>query len=238
MLSDSKTTNDTEVVEFENTGGDQFVIVAVLGETGSGVFSNYYELDLDLEFADMCIDDTNSGRTVPTAVTLTPGAYEMRMCEGTQDFIALGNITSVEAHIEFKHDFGDLDMVLLDSGTNTVLSNGVGNTESIVASGLSGQHYLMIAPKGGAFIRNDYDLWLSINGVEPTVPYCPDRFERNDTQALASAIPLSQTQRQVAGLIACGTEEDWYITSNLAGTTFNLAMFYDHGPGSDLDIAM
>lgn len=235
QIDESRTMANSESVSATNSGMGANYTIAVI--SAGGTFSSYYQLDVDLQFADACSDDSNTGGTQGTAASVGTGAYDLTLCEGTEDWISLGNVTSVDARIEFKNELGDLDIELRDSGGLVASSAGSANTEEIAMTGLSGAHWLRIVPKGGAFVRNNYDLWLSLNGANPSVPYCPDVYERNDELAAVSEVTLPNVV-QVPELIACGSEEDWYLTGNLSATTYQLAMFYDHASGSDLDIAI
>ena len=234
-VDESRTTNDSESVTATNSGMGANYLIAVV--SAGGTYESYYQLDVDLTFADVCSDDAVAGGTQGTAGSASTNAYDLTLCEGTEDWLSLGSVSAVDARIEFKNELGNLDIELHDSTGIVSASTGSSNTEEISVSGLSGAHWLRIAPKGGAFVRNNYDLWLGLNGASPSTPYCPDAYERNDEFGAISDLLIPNVV-QVPELIACGTEEDWYITGNLALTTYQLAMFYDHGSGSDLDIAV
>ncbi len=234
-LDSSRTMADTETVSWTNPGMGANVIVHVSPATNG--FSNYYSLDVSLAFADACTDDSVAGDTQGSAGSVSTGAYELTLCEGTDDWFNLGSITSVDARLEFKTQLGDLDMQLIDSNGVVVETVGTDNTEVLAQSGLSGQHWLRVFPKNDAFVRNDYDLWLSLNGATPSAPYCPDRFERNDDVVSASTITVPQTP-QLADLNACGADQDWYLTQDLSGISHDIAVFYDHGTGSDVAVSI
>ncbi len=235
QIDESRTMADTESVSATNSGLGANYTVAVV--SAGGTFSSYYQLDVDLAFADACMDDATTRGTKAAATSTATGAYKLTLCEGSEDWLSLGSVTAVDARIEFKNQLGDLDIELHNTAGLVATSAGTLNTEELAMTGLTGAHWLRILPKGNAFIRNNYDLWLSLNGASPSVPYCPDAFERNDDVASMSTVTLPNVV-QIPALIACGTEEDWYLTGNLTTTTYQLAMFYNHGAGSDLEVAV
>ena len=235
VLGSSATTNDTETASVTNMGlGTNYIVhVAPSG----AAFTNYYDLEIELSFADVCMDDTQAGGSKATAGNLATGAYELVMCEGEEDWFNLGSITAVDARLEFKNQLGDIDVELHDAGGVVVAETGTENTEELVVSGLSGQHWLRVFPKNGAFVRNSYDLWLSLNNMTPSAPHCPDVYERNDDILSAESITVPATP-QYPALNACGADQDWFLTPSLSAIAHEVAVFYDHGTGSDVSISI
>lgn len=229
-----QTMSDSESVTVTNAGMGAAYKIHVFG---LGTFTSYYELDVALQFADTCMDDTVAGGSQATAGSLSAGQYDLALCEGEEDWFDLGSVTSIDARLEFKNELGNVDVELIDSTGVVASSVGDVNTEELAASGLSGQHWLRVFAKDGAFVRNNYDLWFAKNGTTPAAPYCPDAYERNDDIGSASNI-ATPNPPQVSGLNACGADQDWYVTSSLNITSHEIAVFYDHATGSDVSLKM
>ncbi len=240
QIVDSGTTStDNESVSTTNsTSVGATYYIEVRGATGS--FHNYYRMDIGLQFATQCAGDQfDPNGDQSTAKTLTAGNYALSLCEGTEDWYTfdLADGQSFEAHAELRNRLGDIDMALQD-GSGTVLKSSTSATdlESIQytnSTGASQTLYLRVFPKNGAFMRNDYDLWTSIAGNAPTVPYCPDAYERNDTTESAYAFDFA-TQPELADAIMCGEEEDWYQVDLRAAQQYDLAAFFDQASNYDL----
>jgi hypothetical protein len=210
-------------------------------------FTNAYELDVSLAYPGNCsmLDDAVTAASLTDADTAgeTPvGNFPaLTLCENTEDWVKLpGGITSVEAHIEYAAALGNIDMELIEwDGANQVVVASAAeltNVEDIVVSGLdsSRSHFLRIYPT--QFTRTDYDLWFATNADTPTVDYCPDVYERNDTIDLAAALTGSVTVRQNTQPIACGLDDDYYRFTPSRNVQNYFAVFANSPDDQDLSV--
>lgn len=245
-VSESKSTDDDEQVTATNMGSGETYILWVYG--ASSGFTSRYDLDVGLSFSDTCTDDTQTVATFAAAqgaAETTSGTYDaLTLCEGEEDWLKLpASTTSVEANVELNTLLGDIDIELLDSSQTVVASStSTDNFETIDETGLSSAetYYLRIYPKNGAFLRNDYDLWLSVNGTAVAAPFCPDPYERNDSRTAASQLDISSSgQNSYDDMIACGEDVDWYQLSNLSRTQppYFVELFFDHA-NNESDLAI
>lgn len=239
-----QTTTDTESVTVTNTtsiGRDY--VVQVLGGTGS--FQSYYSMDVELAFDpnDPCIEDSYSGNTdMASASGLTAGAYDLALCESTEDWftfdIPAGE--TVEANVELRNRLGNIDMELQDVNGNELAGSATNdNVETLTYTNTDASAltvYLRVYPKGGAFMRNNYDLWLAIGSNMPTTPFCPDMYERNDSTTTAYSFEFTN-EPHISDAIMCSVEEDWYsVDLTSASATYHLATFFEHY--ADFDLAL
>ena len=233
VADQSITMNDVETVTSVNAGNGEQYFVHIFG-VGTG-FSNHYDLDIELSFADVCIDDAISGATQGTAVEQGTGSFALTLCEGSEDWIKLpAGTTALSARFELKNRLGNIDVELWDANGPVASSTSTSNSEIIDMVGLAGNHFLRVFPTDGAFIRNNYDLWLEINNVSPSAPYCPDPYEYDDQ--LGAGESFSGTV-QLADPISCGADEDWFQMTGLrSGFTYQLATFYSYSASADLTL--
>ncbi|QDG50058.1 hypothetical protein FIV42_04690 [Persicimonas caeni] len=235
--------SDTETVTVTNSssiGRDYFV--QVLG--GASSFQTYYDMDIQLDFGpnNQCAEDSYTGNLdMANAASLTAGAYDLALCENTEDWftfdIPAGE--TVEANVELRNRLGNIDVELQDAnGTTLASSTTDDNVESLTYTNTDASAltvYLRVYPKGGAFMRNNYDLWLAIGSSLPATPFCPDMYERNDSTTAAASLDIA-SESQFTGMIACGAETDWYAITLAPSTTYDVDLFFDHT--ADVDLAL
>jgi hypothetical protein len=148
--------------------------------------------------------------------------------------------------LSHKGALGGISIEILDSSGNTVGSvtspfsttNVKEATFNVTASDVGNTYNVRVYPTGGAFLRNDYDLWASLPSSSPSEPWCPDPYERNDESSpdIAYGLGLSSSKIQWGDPIACGSEEDWYSVQLTGGTTYYFDVFFDHSSNDDLDM--
>jgi hypothetical protein len=240
----SETDSDGESVSFKNSGAGKDYIIKVTGAGGS--FRNTYSLDVGLDFstAPSCSDDSNSAASKSGAPELSTGTYENRLCEGTEDFMELpiSEGDQVDIRLEQESQLGDIEMQLLNNSGVIAETDSQENQKKIqtTATG-SGPFYLKAYPDNGAKIRNAYDLWVSLAGDTPSLPYCADSYERNDSRGTYTDISLldnTQTYKgQFADMQACGADVDWYRATLTSGQTYDFDVFFDD-QGGDVDIGL
>jgi hypothetical protein len=246
----------TEVVTATNNSslGAQYVVHV---DGGTGSYQTDYTMDVDLAFPLDCStefpDQFDPNGDMASAQTLSSDAYDLILCEGTEDWfeVTLPDGEELEANVELRNRLGNVDVELLDSngdalvdGNGDLIPTTVAKTdqdiESIVYENTTGSSqtlHLRVYPRDGAFMRNEYDLWLKVGATLPTAPYCPDAYERNDTTDTAATLDIS-SESQFNDMIACGAEDDWYMVQLQSGTTYDANVFFDHSSGFDLDIAV
>ncbi len=240
-IASSETSNNGESVTVTNSGTGEEYVFQVLAPRMATNSRNYYAMDVTLAYPDTCADPAIAGLDKVTAKTLAPSAHEnLRLCEGTEHWykFALDSGDELVAHIDLNSRFGDVEIELLDSSGLTVASDlRSANLKSVSYDvAVTGTYYLRVFPRDGAFLRTTYDLWASVNDTEPTRPYCPDGYERNDSAEMAAPLVLKHaTQSQYTDMLACGVEEDWYQVSNLIGNTdYEVAVFTQAGAALNL----
>lgn len=237
----SATQTDNEALSVTNAGNGEIYIVNIYG-TGIQPFRNRYSIEVALSFAGVCDDDLIGEASLADATSpLAVGALNgLNLCEGLEDWFRLpAGTTSVDANLELNNLLGNIDFELVNSIAETVAaSTGDTNIESIAVSGLdAGQtYYLRVFPKDNAFFRNEYDLWIGLNGSEPGAPFCPDDYERNDNMSVAS--PLASTIASFVDMTACGPDMDWYtVNAGATNVDHRVWVFYDHVNGeADLEL--
>ncbi|GEM_PF-2856860 len=231
------------------SGATYYVKVSASG----GTFLADYSLDLQPSYPMSCsedqlgnIDASSSGSG--TAKTLSSGVdYDgstgLKLCENTEDWFEFTPTVDGQATfgLEHKGALGSISIEILDSSGNavgTVTSpTSSSNIQEASASVTSGNTYnVRVYPTGGAFLRNDYDLWASLPSSSPSEPWCPDPYERNDESTPDIAYSLTQSDLQWDDAIACGTEEDWYTVSLTGGTTYYFDVFFDHTSSDDVNL--
>lgn len=239
-----RTGDDNEVVSDTNmTGSGKTYRVRLYGV---GRFTTTYDFQFELVFSSVCPEDAAGSPSLADADTgaATPvGSYpNLALCEGTEDFFKISLLPNEQlvAHIELNNKFGNIDMQLLDdSGAIVATSASDGNIETITfnADLTGGDYFLRVYSRNDVFIRNFYDLWFSAGASVPAEPYCPDPYERNDTQEGAFALPVS-TKKLYDDMISCGQDPDWYTLSGLTSGASTLRVFFDQQPGVDLDVTI
>jgi hypothetical protein len=148
----------------------------------------------------------------------------------------------VDIRLEQESQLGDIEMQLLNNSGVIAETDSQENQKKIqtTATG-SGPFYLKAYPDNGAKIRNAYDLWVSLAGDTPSLPYCADSYERNDSRGTYTDISLldnTQTYKgQFADMQACGADVDWYRATLTSGQTYDFDVFFDD-QGGDVDIGL
>lgn len=241
----SKSVTDNETVTITNNGAGETYIVQVYGTGMANNSRNYYDMDVLLEYDDVCVNPVIAGLDKVTAKTLGASAHEnLQLCEGTQHWYKLELLSGDElvAKMDLNSRFGDIEIELLDSNQTVVANDprsaNLKGVEYDVA--VSGTYYLRIFTRDGAYLRGSYDLWLELNGVKPERPYCPDVYERNDSLEMAAPLVLKNVkQSQHTDMLACGVEQDWYQVTGLAGNTdYEVAVFTEAGAALNLALTV
>lgn len=233
-VADGLSTTDNEVLTATNTGDAETYILWVTG--GPGAFTSRYNVVSSLAFSTTCPEDMVGSADLATAATATAigsDAYpDLTLCEGTEDWFRLpAGTTDLEANLEVNALLGAVTLELTDASGNVIATADVdGAVNSLTATTLDGAqlYYLRVSATNGAFIRNSYDLWVAINNVMPTQPFCADPYERNDNTVSAFALADIANGMAFADPIACGADEDWYSASVLANTDYVVSTFFDH----------
>lgn len=234
-----------------NSGSGKTYYVKV--SASGGTFLADYSLDLQPSYPMSCTEDSlgdidaSSGSGDPPH-TLSSGVdYDgsdgLTLCENTEDWFEFTPTVDGTATFGLSHKgtLGGISIEILDSSGNTVGSVtspfSTTNVKEATASVTSGNTYnVRVYPTGGAFLRNDYDLWASLPSSSPSEPWCPDPYERNDESSPDIAYSLNQSDLQWDDAIACGTEEDWYSVQLTGGTKYYFDVFFDHSSNSDVDM--
>ncbi|MFU8804486.1 MAG: PPC domain-containing protein, partial [Bradymonadaceae bacterium] len=235
----SRTTTDDESVTVTNTGLGETYLIHVFG--GGGTFRNYYAMEVALEFAGECDDPTEAGSDMASALNLPVGAYkDFNVCEGSEHWykFEMGAGENVHVELELNQRFGHIDMELLDENSDVVASDAATANHKTINHDVStaATYYLRLYPRGDAFIRTSYDLWVSLDGQEPTIPFCTDPYERNDDPILAYQLQLDQQSKQFTDALACGVEEDWFQVELVGNMAYEIAVFYQHGADHNLEV--
>jgi hypothetical protein len=236
----------TEMVTHENTtslGAEYTVHV----DGGTGTYQTYYTMDVGLAFPEDCSvqfpDQFDPNGDMANAKVPTAGAYDLILCEGTEDWfeVTLADQEELEVNVELRNRLGNIDLELVDSNGDSI-PNASAKTaqdiESLVYTNITGASqtlYLRVYPKDGAFMRNEYDMWLAIGSNLPSEPYCADDYERNDTTETAFTYDFASTP-QIDDALMCSVEEDWYQVSLNGSVTYQWSVFFNHA--SDFDLAI
>ncbi|MEZ4461081.1 MAG: PPC domain-containing protein [bacterium] len=238
--ADGNSTTDNEQLVVTNTGTGETYVLWVFGATGS--FSSRYGISSSLSFSTTCPEDSVGSPDLATAsgaTALSSDTYpDLALCEGTTDYFRLpSGTTTVDANLELNALLGAMTFELVDS-TDTVVATGTADAgvRSIATTGLNGAstYYLRVSATNNAFIRNTYDLWVSLNNTLPAAPFCADKYERNDDYTSAYALDVNQGV-MLTDALACGADEDWYSISVFANSDYVFNTFFDHVAGqSDL----
>jgi hypothetical protein len=242
--------NDASLsVTNSGSGKTYYVKVAASG----GTFLADYSLDLQPSYPMSCTEDSlgnidASSSGTGTAKTLSSGIdYDgsngLKLCENTEDWFEFTPTVDGTATFGLSHKgaLGGISIEILDSSGNTVGSVSspfsTSNVKEATASVTAGNTYnVRVYPTGGAFLRNDYDLWASLPSSSPSEPWCPDQYERNDESSPDIAYSLTQSDLQWDDAISCGTEEDWYTVQLSSNTTYYFDVFFDHSSSDDVDM--
>lgn len=231
-VASSLTTTDNETLTVTNSSTGENYTIYVFG-AGVARFTTRYTLDVELSFTDTCVDDLQGAVDLASATTpIATGALNnLNLCEGTEDWFRLpAGTTSVEVNMELNNLLGNIDIELTNAAGETIVASTAStNVENLIATGLDGAqtYYLRAFAQNSAFFRNEYDLWVSINGAAPAIPFCPDSYERNDS--ITTAVSFSSALYQWIDMTACGPDVDWYgINVTSAATDYVVQTFFDH----------
>ncbi|MBA2664161.1 MAG: PPC domain-containing protein [Bradymonadaceae bacterium] len=239
-VAESASSDDNESLSLINNGLGEFYRIHV--SAGAGFSDrNYYSMTVKLSYSGTCDDAPQAGLDRTTAEVLASSANQnLILCEGNEHWFTfdLNGGENVRAELELDHRFGHIDIELLDDSIQLVAddtrSTNLKTINHDVAT--SGTFYLRVFARDGAFVRTSYDLWVALGGLEPSLPFCPDAYERNDQPALAAPLTLLP-RAQYTDMIACGPEEDWYRLDGLsAATVYEIATFFEHTV--DVDLAL
>lgn len=249
VVAQGQTSSNKATVSHKNTGQGTTYFLEIDGINGP--FRAFYSLDVKLAFSGMCNEDQFAGNnnSKQNAQALQSKDYDMgdglMLCENTEDWFTFTPSANGQARfaIEYTKNLGAIGLEVQDAQGNSVgtvktPSDYNGNVRVVTPTLQSGQtYYLKVAPaNGGTIIRNAYDLWAHIPGdSQPTEPYCPDPFERNDEASLDVATSIDPTTKmQYPEVLACGTEEDWFQMDLNSSRTYDLAAFFKRNAASDI----
>jgi hypothetical protein len=230
------TNTDNETVTATNTGGAETYILYIYGHSTG--FRSYYGLDIQLTFPGACADDATGQSDMMSATDLSTSNFDaLTLCEGTEDWFKVPTGTqSIVAHADFANRLGNIDMELVDANGVVATSSTDTGLESLDEALTSTTDYwLRVFPKDGSFLRTEYDLWISLDGASPSIEFCPDAFERNDTVATASSLDITNDTQYVE-MVACGLDKDWYAVNLIANVTYDFDVFYDSNASTNLGI--
>ena len=242
VVAFSRSTTDDELATVTNSSAGESYIIRVYG-AGVARFTTTYALRVGLSFADMCDEDAVTGDDKASAKTITTGAFaNLGLCEGTEDWMRFSASANqrIIARVELNNLFGDIDVQLLNSADVVVAQSTLSGAvieEIDLTAPAAGTYYLRVFPKNGAFIRNYYDLWFQLGNTPAAAPFCPDPYERNDSQASAAQLTFL-TNPQRTDMIACGADQDWYAVALNANTDYYLGVFFDQNAGQQLDVTV
>ncbi|RDV36350.1 hypothetical protein DV096_19210 [Bradymonadaceae bacterium TMQ3] len=242
-VASANTFEDNETISVTNSGQGSDYRIFVDGDgavNGTSDWRNYYTMNIGLEFADTCDSPLNVGLTREQAEPLVAQAYNgLSLCEETEHWfeVALGAGEELRAEVEFNDIFGKIDLELSDaSGTVLETVRNDARLKSLAYTAAAAETvYLRVMPRDGLFMRTAYDLWARIGASEPAVPYCADRYERNDEAMLAYRFGSTHTSGQAfVDPIACAEDEDWYRVSLVGGRTHEIAAFFNNEAGATM----
>ena len=240
----SVSNTDNETLTITNSGAGAVYYVRIYGGIGQS-FRSYYDMEASLTFADACVEDTTLTADESSAPVLSSDSYDnLTLCEGTVDWGKFNANAGDDVFIGLESTavLGDIDLeVLDDTGAVVATSTDTTNVERLnFTAAANGVYSLRVYPKGNAFIRNEYDLYLRVGNNTPSAPFCPDDYERNDTISSAAVLNVSaqQGQTRYTDMIACGADADWYVANLIANSTYALNVFFDQDAGQQLDVTI
>jgi len=195
-------------------------VIKVIFVASDGVFITYLEVEIvvvDPAPAIGCEDDIfEPNEDYPESVEIDDGTYELNICDSSEvpdDWdiftITLEQGQTLDVTVTFDHLKGDIDIELIDSAQEEVLtsSTGVGNVEQFSYTATSdGNVYLLIYEIGDEGTASDYTLQVEI---ADTPPGCVDD-DLEDNDDVGNATQLTVPQETLSGLMACPLDDDFF----------------------------
>ena len=239
VVASSLTTDDDESLTYTTVTGGEFLVRVSMYLDAGPVIGNDYTMDVSVVEAE-CFDDIyEDNDTDLTPVTMAPGSYaDLGVCLGDDDYYAVPLLTNDEISVDlfFLHAEGDIDLRLYNPAGGLVASSlSVDNDESLgpVTALVDGEFQIRVnlLTDTGVTLGNTYE--MDIDVVEAPPPCLDDSFEENDTDAAAAGVGIGVE----AGLMACPTDDDWYVIDLLPGDTLTVDLTFAHAEG-DVDLEL
>lgn len=231
----STSSTDGESVSY-TTAEQDFIYVHVYGPAGA---RNLYDLTVQLEGGDTCIDDFyEENDSTADASAMAEGFYtDLRHCEQDPDYYEVYLLAgeTLDATIGFTHANGNLDLKLwdaagqeLDASLTTTDDEHVQHTASS-----SGSVFIHVFSLGDT-TRNAYDLDIAIS---PAASCTDDEWEENDSFADASDPVFVPGENQLTDLQVCTGDDDFYKFVMLSGESVTATITFTHAAG-DLELVL
>lgn len=228
LLTSSISTTDNESISYTVQSSGMFAVKVETYQAPLFYKGNDYRLQISVSCPDDAFEQDDTQQTA-TAIAV-PFSETLRVCPGDDDWFEVPLTKGGEVQIDatFVNADGDVDLILLDSGGDTV-ANSVSTSDdesfTYVAAGTDVYvlrvHLFGLTPDEG----NQYALEITTS--------CPDDpSEENDTQGGASPIvvPFADTDLRV-----CPGDGDWFSFALAEGEQVQItATFVDAKGNIDL----
>ncbi len=259
-LVTSATNTNAETVSYTSPRA-QCLSYQVFG-AGTAVFSNSYELTVDVTPAPSCVEDRFAGNhTAATAQPIdAPGLYtNLNKCDGQDDWFSfeVREGQKAEVYVNFIERVsnvsqGDIDVEIYDAvGATTPVFSGTATSanESVIFTAPNDPattpaqpqtvytYYARILTKTPARVPYDLLMYRDLNGDEsvqgPEDRLCPDPLENNDTKPTARPIPVGNyTDLSLCAAGGASIDLDYYSVFVPAGATLNVDLTFSHALGN------
>ncbi len=218
---------------------DFFVVVSLYEDAGS-TSGNTYSLTIDVTPGEAgCADDANEpDDTLRTFRRGAPGTLSsLRACAGDADVtgIALNVGDTLNASLDFRHDEGDIDLIIVDPlGDEVAISDSVTDDESAEwTAEVGGTHFVIavLYDDLGTSAGNDYALSIEVDVA--ATDCTTDAREENDSPVDAPELGSGA----FTGLFSCEDDSDFYRFTLDAGEVITATITFDSDLG-DLDLEL
>ena len=213
--------------------GDSDVLSVSTPATGQDIFVEVsssdpnvrltYALELSV-MAGACSADqfeTNGGNDAPVNATpLQTGSWaNLQICTNDEDWFRfdLQEGQTLEVAISFQHQFGDLDLELLDvSGTNLISAAASQSSYEVVTYSAPNDISVMAHVRGYQGDTNGYRLDATISSPDGS---CPEDVAGRHVTPVSAAVLFSGYYE---GMVACPQAPDWYAVDLNGGETVTI----------------
>ncbi len=146
----------------------------------------------------------------------------------------------LQAHIEFVHEQGDLELALFAEGSEEPLVHNpsVANSESVTyQTTAAGNYYLVVFGVGSGVFSSGYA--MTIERSTGNIDSCqPDSLEPNNASGDATVVPANKLDgTPISNLTICAGDLDYYNVELSCGDTLYAATSFSHSTG-DLDMLL
>jgi|GEM_PF-996841 len=236
LLASSSTVTDDEDITYDVlVGGDFYVQVVLVTDTGATP-GNAYDLSVGVVLPVVCQPDVNEpNESQSTGTVVGPGSYpSLNICPPDEDWFEITAATgdTLDLDLTTLQSDGDLNLELYDSG-GLLLASATSITDneslSFVAPGDDSYALRVVLVQDFGDAGAQYDLDVAI-----TPAVCnPDAFEPNETLASPSSIAAGS----YPGLTVCPTDVDVFAIALGTGELLDVQVLFADAEG-DLDITL